>query len=53
LGFDAINSERTGGTISRILSQPVYRDSVINGKFLAGVITIAIAITNDSAAIPT
>ena len=44
LGFDAINSERTGGTLSRLLSQPVFRDSVINGKFLAGVITIGVMI---------
>lgn len=44
LGFDAINSERTGGTLSRILSQPVYRDSVINGKFLAGIFTMSIMI---------
>lgn len=36
LGFDAINSERSGGTLNRLLSQPIYRDSVINGKFLAG-----------------
>jgi len=42
LGFDAINSERNAGTLSRLLSQPVYRDDVINGKFLAGVSTIAI-----------
>jgi ABC-2 type transport system permease protein len=35
LGFDAINSEHSGRTLSRILSQPVFRDSVINGKFLA------------------
>ena len=42
LGFDAINSERSSGTLNRILSQPVYRDSVINGKFLAGVITLSI-----------
>jgi len=35
LGFDAINKERISGTLSRIISQPVYRDSVINGKFLA------------------
>lgn len=41
LGFDAINSERTGGTLSRILSQPVFRDSVINGKFLAGMVTLS------------
>ncbi len=44
LGFDAINSERTGGTMSRLLAQPVYRDSVINGKFLAGIITMALMI---------
>jgi ABC-2 type transport system permease protein len=44
LGFDAINSERSGGTLSRLLSQPVYRDSVINGKFLAGIITLAIMV---------
>ncbi len=44
LGFDAINSERSGGTLSRLLSQPVYRDSVINGKFLAGIVTLAIMI---------
>lgn len=36
LGFDAINSERSEGTLNRLVSQPVYRDSVINGKFLAG-----------------
>ncbi len=42
LGFDAINSERSGGTLSRILSQPIYRDNVINGKFLAGIVTMSI-----------
>ena len=42
LGFDAINSERSGGTLSRILSQPVYRDNVINAKFLAGIVTLSI-----------
>ncbi len=45
LGFDAINSERTGGTISRILAQPIYRDSVINGKFLAATATLTIMVT--------
>lgn len=44
LGFDAINSERSGGTLSRLLAQPVYRDSVINGKFLAGIIAMIIMI---------
>lgn len=42
LGFDSINRERASGTLSKIASQPVYRDSIINGKFLAGVTTIAI-----------
>ena len=46
LVFDAINSERNSGTMSRLLSQPIYRDAVINGKFLAGVTTIAIMLTS-------
>jgi ABC-2 type transport system permease protein len=45
LGFDAINRERTGGTLSRIMSQPVFRDSVINGKFLAGMVILSIMMT--------
>ena len=44
LGFDAINSERSAGTLSRVMSQPIYRDSVINGKFLAGLFTLSIMI---------
>lgn len=36
LGFDAINSERSEGTLNRLVSQPIHRDVVINGKFLAG-----------------
>jgi len=46
LGFDAINSERTSGNLSRLLSQPIYRDSVINGKFLAGSAVLAIIIVS-------
>lgn len=41
LGFDAINSERTGGTLNRLVAQPIYRDSIIIGKFLAGTAVIA------------
>lgn len=44
LGFDAINGERDRRTLSRILSQPIYRDALINGKFLAGVFVIALVI---------
>jgi len=29
-------------TLSKLLSQPIYRDAVINGKFLAGFVTISI-----------
>ncbi len=45
-GFDAINSERNSGNLSRLMSQPIYRDSVINGKFLAGVTTLLIIIAS-------
>jgi ABC-2 type transport system permease protein len=44
LGFDSINGERTQGTLSRILAQPVHRDDVYNGKFLAGLLTLAVAV---------
>jgi len=36
LGFDAINKERATGTLSILLGQPIFRDSVINGKLIAG-----------------
>lgn len=42
LGFDTINRERNEGTLSKLLSQPIYRDAVVNGKFLAGVFMIAV-----------
>ena len=44
LGFDAINRERVSRTLSKLLSQPIYRDSVINAKFLAGVAIIAVVL---------
>jgi ABC-2 type transport system permease protein len=42
LGFDMINRERNEGTLSKLLAQPIYRDTVVNGKFLAGVTVISI-----------
>jgi ABC-2 type transport system permease protein len=45
LGFDAVNRERQSRTLSKLLSQPIYRDAVINGKFLAGMTTIAVMLT--------
>jgi ABC-2 type transport system permease protein len=41
-GFDGINSERSQGTLSRLLAQPIHRDDVVNGKFVAGIVVIAI-----------
>jgi ABC-2 type transport system permease protein len=46
LGFDAINRERAQGTLIKLVSQPIFRDAVINGKFLAGVTTIAIILVS-------
>jgi len=42
LGFDAINSEQNRGTISRIMSQPIPRDFLINAKFTAALLVISI-----------
>ena len=44
LGFDAINSEHNRRTLSRILAQPIYRDALLMGKFLAGLMTLAISL---------
>jgi ABC-2 type transport system permease protein len=44
-GFDAINGERAQGTLPRLLSQPIHRDDVINGKFAAGLAMVTLAIT--------
>ncbi|MEW6265893.1 MAG: ABC transporter permease subunit [Thermodesulfobacteriota bacterium] len=46
MGFDAINRERNAGTLSKLVSQPIFRDAIINGKFLAGVATIAVMLTS-------
>ncbi len=45
LGFDAINGEHSRRTLSRILSQPIYRDALLFGKFLAGIVTLSISLT--------
>jgi ABC-2 type transport system permease protein len=44
LGFDAVNSEHSRRTLSRILSQPIYRDALLFGKFIAGLTTLAISL---------
>jgi ABC-2 type transport system permease protein len=44
LAFDAINGEYGRRTMSRILAQPIYRDAVLMGKFLGGVMVLAICL---------
>lgn len=44
LGFDAVNGEHSRRTLSRILSQPIYRDALLFGKFLAGIVTLSISL---------
>src|SRR5262249_47425635 len=44
LGFDAINGEHNRRTLSRILAQPIYRDALLAGKFLAGLATLAVSL---------
>lgn len=44
MGFDAINGERNGRTLSRLLAQPIHRDDVINAKFLAGLFILVMMV---------
>lgn len=44
--FDAINSERAEGTLPRLLSQPIHRDDVIAGKFVAGLAIIMLVLVS-------
>lgn len=46
LGFDAVSGERSRGTISLLISQPIYRDSIINAKFWAGIAVIGITLAS-------
>jgi ABC-2 type transport system permease protein len=45
LAFDAINGEFSRRTLSRVLAQPIYRDALLMGKFLAGLLTLALVFT--------
>jgi len=40
LSFDSINGEFSRRTLSRVLAQPVYRDALLLGKFLGGLLTL-------------
>lgn len=43
-GFDAVNGERSQRTLPRLVAQPIHRDEVINGKFVAGLGAISLAL---------
>jgi ABC-2 type transport system permease protein len=43
-GFDAVNGERSQRTLPRLVSQPIHRDEIVNGKFVAGISAIALAL---------
>jgi ABC-2 type transport system permease protein len=45
LGFDSVNGEFNRRTMSRLLAQPIYRDALLFGKFLAGLATLAVTLT--------
>ena len=44
LGFDSVNGEHNRRTLSRVLSQPIYRDALLFGKFVAGLFTLALSL---------
>ena len=44
IGFDAINGEFNRRTLSRVLAQPIYRDALLLGKFLAGLVALTIGL---------
>ncbi len=44
LGFDTINRELSSGSMVRLLSNPVYRDSILIGKIIGGFTTIALVL---------
>src|SRR5580692_1223581 len=44
LAFDMINGEFNRRTLSRILAQPIYRDALLLGKFLAGLLALTIGL---------
>lgn len=42
LAFDTVNGEFSQRTMSRLLAQPIYRDALLLGKFIAGLGTLAL-----------
>ncbi|MEM2940223.1 MAG: ABC transporter permease subunit [Thermoproteota archaeon] len=50
LAFDAVSGERERGTLRILLSRPIYREDVINGKIISALAVIGLIITVSSLA---
>ncbi|MCM1985957.1 ABC transporter permease [Methanococcoides seepicolus] len=44
LGFDAMSKERESGSLNVLLTHPLYRDTIIAGKTLGAMITLALVV---------
>lgn len=42
LGFDAVNAERSNGTLIRLVAQPVYRDNLLLAKFYGALLVVGV-----------
>jgi ABC-2 type transport system permease protein len=43
LSFNTVSGERDRNTLKLLTSYPLHRDSIINGKFIAGIFTLTLA----------
>ena len=41
ISFDTINGERQSGSMKTLLSYPIYRDKIVFGKYLGGLMAVA------------
>ncbi|MEM1586110.1 MAG: ABC transporter permease subunit [Candidatus Bathyarchaeia archaeon] len=48
LSFDSINREMASGSMLKVLSNPIYRDSVILSKIIAGLLIILLIVFSSS-----
>jgi ABC-2 type transport system permease protein len=46
LAFDGVNGEHGRRTLSRVLAQPIYRDALLAGKLVGGLIVLAICLVS-------
>jgi ABC-2 type transport system permease protein len=44
MGFDQISREKDEGSLKFLVSSPIYRDAIINGKTIGAITTLAVAL---------